>query len=218
MKNLGQLISTTIQAFLNENQLLNERLYSVYHGTNDDFDSFNYDKIGSNTESSWNGAGFYFSDNKTEASLYGNKILRVEIILNNPIDLTMINDTSVQGSGLVKFFSKINGFESIKHDGRTILEISNLIDDLEKNFDFNNVSFSNGTNEHFKHVWYDYDGKEYVLRNKTSGEINNKEWLKSMILSNILYEKYDVVGLPVRVSDLMNPHVFTRIAKKFKIF
>jgi hypothetical protein len=194
--------------------ILSERVYHVFHGTNNDFDYFEYDKIGTNTEQAWNGVGFYFSDNKTEASLYGNKLINAEIILNNPIDLTSIDDTSVQGSGLINLFSKIKGFENIKHNGKPILEISKLINYLEHNFDFNNISFSDGTNEHFKHVWYDYDDKEYVIRNRTQNEINNKNWLKSMIISKILHDKYDISRLPIRISELMNPFSFTKIAKK----
>lgn len=211
---LGKFIATTVREYLNEQHYINESVYKVYHGTNDDFDSFDYDKIGTNTESAWNGVGFYFSDNKAEASLYGNKIMNAEIELKNPIDLTVIDDTSVQGSGLIKFFSKIKGFENVKHDGKTIAEISKIIDDLENNFDYNNISFSEGTNKHFKHVWYDYNGKEYALRNKTQNEINNKDWLKSMIISRILYDKYDISGLPIRVSELMNPYSFTITAKE----
>jgi hypothetical protein len=211
---LKRFVAITIREYLNERHLVNEKLYKVFHGTDHKFNIFDYDKIGSNTEAAWNGFGFYFSDNKTEASLYGNNIINVEIKLKNPINLTNIEDSSVQGSGLLKFFSKIKGFENVKHDGKTILEISKLIGDLENNFDFNNISFSDGTNEHFKHVWYDYDGKEYVLRNKTQNEINNKDWLKSMIISKILYEKYDISGLPIRVSELMNPYNFTKIAKE----
>ena len=211
---LREFIQTTIREYLNEQHYINENVYNVYHGTNHDFDSFDYDKIGTNTEAAWNGVGFYFSDNKTEASLYGNKIMNAEIELKNPIDLTFIDDTSVQGSGLVRFFSKIKGFENVKYDGKTIIEISKLIEDLENNFDYKNISFSDGTNEQFKHVWYDYEGKEYVLRNKTQNEINNKDWLKSMIISRILYDKYDIGGLPIRVSELMNPYSFTKIAKE----
>lgn len=200
---------------LNNNVLNNnitENTYKVFHGTNNQFNNFDYDKIGKNTESAWNGMGFYFSDNQTEASLYGNKIINAEINLNNPIDLTTINDTSVQGSGLIKFFSKIKGFQNVKHDDKTILEISKIINDLENNFKYSNISFSEGLNQHFKHVWYEYDGKEYVNRNKTQNEINNKEWLKSIIISNILYNKYNISGLPIRVSELMNPYSFTKIA------
>lgn len=214
MKDLKKFIATTIREYLNEKHYINENVYKVFHGTNDNFDSFNYDKIGTNTESAWNGVGFYFSDNKAEASLYGNKIMNAEIEFKNPIDLTTIDDTSVQGSGLINFFSKIKGFEDVKHDGKTIVEISKIINDLENNFDYDNISFSEGINEHFKHVWYYYDGKEYVLRNKTQNEINNKDWLKSMVISSILYDRYNVSGLPIRVSELMNPYSFTKIAKE----
>jgi len=35
-----------------------------------------------------------------------------------------------------------------------------------------------------------------------------------MIISTILYEKYDISGLPIRISELMNPYSFTKIAKE----
>jgi hypothetical protein len=76
---LRKFIATTIREYLNEQNYINENVYKVFHGTNDSFDSFDYDKIGTNTEGAWNGVGFYFSDNKAEASLYGNKIMNVEI-------------------------------------------------------------------------------------------------------------------------------------------
>lgn len=211
---LKTFILNIVRKYLNENHYITENTYNVFHGTNEDFDNFAYDKIGTNTESAWNGAGFYFSDNKNEASLYGNKIINAEIRLNNPINLTTINDTSVPGSGFIKFISKIKGFENIKYDGKNILELSKIIDNLEDNFDYNNINFSEGTNKHFKHVWYDYGGKEYVIRNRTQNEINNRDWLKSMIISRILYDTYDISGLPIRVSELMNPYSFTKIAKE----
>ena len=60
---LRKFIATTIREYLNEQNYINENVYKVFHGTNDSFDSFDYDKIGTNTEGAWNGVGFYFSDN-----------------------------------------------------------------------------------------------------------------------------------------------------------
>lgn len=211
---MRKFIATSIKEYLNIHHQINENTYKVFHGTNDDFDSFAHDKIGSNMGASWNGVGFYFSDKKSEASLYGDKVMSVEIKLTNPIDLTSIEDTSVQGSGLIRFFSNIKGFENVKYNGRTLTELSELIEDLEKKFDPKNISFSDGTNEHFKHVWYDHKGKEYVIRNRTQNEIDNKDWLRSTIISRILHDEHDISGLPIRVKDLMNPYTFTKIAKE----
>lgn len=211
---LRKFVAIIVNNYLNEQHIINENIYNVFHGINDEFDSFDYSKIGTNTESLWNGAGFYFSDSKAEASLYGNKIIMAAIKLDNPIDLTMIRDTSIQGSGLINFFSKLNGFENIEYEGRTILEISTLINDLENNFNYNDISFSDGTKEYFNHVWYKYNGKEYIIRNRTQDEIKNKYELKSIIISKILYDKYNINRLPIRISELMNPYLFTKIAKK----
>ena len=193
---------------------IQENKYNVFHGTNEQFGVFDYGKIGYNTDSSWNGYGFYFSNSKTEASLYGKKIISANITLNNPLDLTKIKDTSVQGSGIVRLFSKIKGLSDIKKEGYSYKQIGEILDNLENNFDVGNISYSDGSNNHFKHVWYNHNGKEYVIRNRTDNEINDKNWIKSLIISTILHEKYNIGGLPIRIKEAVSPHVFTKIAKE----
>lgn len=208
MNNLQYLVESEL------NQFLSEREFDVYHGTNSDkFDSFKYSKIGTGTNSFWNGVGFYFSDNKAEASLYGNNLIKAKITLNNPIDLTQIHDTSVQGSGIVRLFAGIKGFDSIQYEGHTYEELNNILNQVENEFDFNKIQFSDGNNESFKHVWYVDGDNEYVLRNRTASEYQNKNFLKASMIHTILYEKYGIGGLPIRISEAVSPHVFTEIAK-----
>lgn len=42
-----------------------------YHGTNIEFDKFDYNKIGTSTDAGWLGWGFYFYTDKNEAMQYG---------------------------------------------------------------------------------------------------------------------------------------------------
>jgi hypothetical protein len=43
-----------------------------YHGSNNEFNTFDKSKIGSNTDAGWLGSGFYFYTDKYEALQYGN--------------------------------------------------------------------------------------------------------------------------------------------------
>ena len=57
----------------------------VYHGTNEKFDSFDEKKIGYGTGNYGHyGYGFYFSDDKREATVYGDKILECYIKIEKP--------------------------------------------------------------------------------------------------------------------------------------
>ena len=60
--------------------------YTVYHGTNAEFDMFSPEYTGKGNDQI--GSGFYFADNKEVAMRYGNNILKCEIEINNPIRLT----------------------------------------------------------------------------------------------------------------------------------
>jgi hypothetical protein len=56
----------------------------VYHGTDNDFDQFDYNKIGSTTDDGMLGKGFYFSTDKNIAR--SNKIrIAVELTIKNPL-------------------------------------------------------------------------------------------------------------------------------------
>lgn len=55
----------------------------VYHGTDNVFDTFSFDKIGRNGMAE--GVGFYFTDSLQTAQGYGKNILKCHIELNKPI-------------------------------------------------------------------------------------------------------------------------------------
>lgn len=193
---------------------INEHTYTVYHGSDKDFKSFDDTKFGTGAGSNWYGQGFYFSDAKPEASLYGDNIYKVKITLDNPIDLTKIKDSSVQGSGLVRFFTSIDELGKLEYQDYTFNKLTEILNKLEQNFDYDNVFFSEGTNKKFKTVIYETDEKDYMIYNRTNDEIESKEYLKKIIISKILDEKYGINRLPITIDDATSPYIFTSIVKQ----
>lgn len=181
--------------------------YIVYRATDDGGER-------SGTDSAWHGAGIYFTDNKTEASWYGDTIKKYIITINKPFDLTKIQNSSVQGSGLVKLFANTKGLSDIKIGKYTFKQLNDLINKLETEIDPNKIEIYDGNKEPFKHLSYEYNGKEYFLRNKTESEYNKLDYIKGLFISNILYEKYGVERMPIRVSEAINPFSFTEILKQ----
>jgi len=195
-------------------QLIKERTYSVFHGTDGNFKDFEHNKIGSNTDKPWYGWGFYFSDSKEEASFHGNNVLDFRIQLNNPIDVTNIKDSSVQGSGYINFFSTLKGFKNIKYNNMPIIELANLINKIENNISEESIYTTDGTHDILKHFWFEYEGHEYVLRNQREDSLKNKKYMLGLMVSSILYQKYEISRLPIRISELIDPYKFTKIAKE----
>ena len=202
-----------IQKILKEN-VLSEDIYSVFHGTNNDFDEFDYDKIGSNTESLWNGHGFYFSDSKSEAGLHGKNVKKFQIQLKNPLRIDKVKNTSVNGSGLIRLFSGIDGLRDLVFNGRKIFEINDIIVKLEHDAKKIKIELTQGIKDWFKDIWFEYEGKEYVIRSNTDAELSNKNYIENMLISKILYKKYDIISLPIRIKEIINPYYFTKIAKE----
>lgn len=204
-----------MKIILNERQInvLCETKYIGYHGSNVEFDDFDFDKIGSEHDN-WHGAGFYFSSSKNESGLYGSIIKKYQLELKNPIDFTHLEDTSVQGSGFVRFVANLKGFANFQYKGRTLKEIVEILNNLEEEFNEKNISYSDGTRDYFKHVWYQRGNKEYVLRNRNQNEIDNKNYIKSLFIDQILRDFYKIESLPIMVKDLTNPFVFSKVAMK----
>lgn len=191
--------------------IISEAEFKVFHGTNNDFKDFSHDYIGSNTEGAWNGYGFYFSDSKAEASLYGNKILHALIVMNKPFRLDLVKDTSIGGSGIVRLFANTNGLKDIKFENKTIAELNDIVLELEtKDIP---IELMDGSNENFQHVYFEYGDEDYTIYNRTESELANKQHVKEMVISKILYEVYGISGLPIRVSEILNPHSFTLTLK-----
>jgi hypothetical protein len=184
---------------VSENQ--NSGHIDVWHGTNSEFEKFDLLKMGSGNGAHWNGIGFYFSDSKAEASLYGNKLMRCRIFLSNPFDLTKTKDTSCWGSGIVRALASIGLYD------KTVVERLNQV---EKKFDPSLVQISGDGK--FKNVWIEYDDKEYVVRNKTAEELDPKN-LKRIYVTKILNEVYKI-SIPQKISDVCSAREFTDALKK----
>jgi len=57
---------------------------TAYHGTDANFNRFDFDKIGS-VNGTDSGFGFYFTTSKGEAVMYGNNVMTVELNLKKKI-------------------------------------------------------------------------------------------------------------------------------------
>lgn len=208
-----------MKIIINENQLnriLIENIngkYIVYHGTNADFDEFDSSEIGSNTQSSWNGYGFYFSDNINESKHYGNIILKCQIELYNPIDLTKTEDTSVNGSGLIRLLGDLNGFSKVEIPKlkRTIGELDSIIRELENNFNPDKIEYNEKNNTLFYNLT---DDDFLTIHNIDPNEYEQPEYIRAIIIRHILHKIYKIDNMPIRIKDFMNPHTFTLIAKE----
>lgn len=168
---------------------------------------------GNNTGQAWNGAGKYYTDSRGEASLYG-KVTEHTITLKNPIRIDQVNDSSIQGSGIVQLFASIKELKDQKFNGKTFEEINKIIKSTEKEVDSMKLYYSDGTNKNFKHIIYEYEGKDKSLHNKTEEEIKDKKYIKGLITSRILNDKYNIKHLPIRISEAINPGFFSEIAQR----
>lgn len=175
--------------------------YAVYRGEG-----------GGGEGGSWNGSGIYFSDNKNEASLYG-EVKKYIIRMSKPFDIVSVNDTSVQGSGLIKLFANTEGLNDVKYNGKTFSELNTIITKLEIDVDANKIE-TGSANGHFKHVYYEHNGKEYTIHNRTVHEYENLNYMKELFIKHILDEEYGIDRLPVRIMEAINPTSFSNILKK----
>lgn len=66
---LREFIVTTIRKYLNEQQENSYTNFTLYHGTNNDFDNFDIEKSGLIQYSDW-GKGIYFTRSKSQAHNY----------------------------------------------------------------------------------------------------------------------------------------------------
>lgn len=186
---------------------INEKVYSVFHGTYNDFQDFDYSKIGSNTEASWHGYGFYFSDNEEESKLYGNNIIKADITLNNPIDFRDVNNN------LIGFLCDLKGFGDIEYKGKTLTEWNKIITELNE-LDYSKIHITEGNKSWFKTLIFEYDEKEYIIYNRTETEVNDKKYIKNLFINKILSEKYNLDSTPIRINEIIDPYTFTQIAIK----
>lgn len=205
-----------IKIIITENQLKNilkenmNSKYIVYHGTDNDIDEFYENEIGTNTKNNWKLDGFYFSDNINQSKLFGNIILKCEILLDNPIDLTQskYKDSSVNGSGLIRLLGDLKGFSKVEIPQlkTTIGDLDSIIRELEYYFNPDRIKY----NEKNKTLNYN---NSITISNIKPNEYENQEFIKALIIKQILNDKYKIDNMPIRIEDIMSPDMFTSIAK-----
>jgi hypothetical protein len=207
-----------IKIIITENQLKNilkenmNSKYIVYHGTENDIEEFGKNEIGTNTKNNWKLNGFYFSDNIKQSKTFGNIILKCEILLNNPIDLTQTKDSSVNGSGLIRLLGDLDGFSKVEIPQlkRTIGELDSIIRELEYYFNPDRIKY----NEKNKTLNYDLNNKQSItINNIQPNEYENQDYIKALIIKQTLKDMYKINTMPIRIKDIMSPNTFTLIAK-----
>jgi hypothetical protein len=205
-----------IKIIITENQLKNilkenmNSKYIVYHGTDNDIDEFYENEIGTNTKNNWKLDGFYFSDNINQSKLFGNIILKCEILLDNPIDLTQskYKDSSVNGSGLIRLLGDLKGFSKVEIPQlkTTIGDLDSIIRELEYYFNPDRIKY----NEKNKTLNYN---NSITISNIKPNEYENQDFIKALIIKQRLKDKYKIDNMPIRIEDIMSPDMFTSIAK-----
>ena len=89
VQNLNENTTTDFNNWFNGSKVINEngKPLVVYHGSNDDFDTFKPEKMSWQNVLTQQGPGFYFTNNKKEASSYG-KPKEFYLAIKNPFILS----------------------------------------------------------------------------------------------------------------------------------
>lgn len=118
----------------------------LYHGTNRDFDHFDYNMIGKSTDAGHYSHGFYFGQ-KNYAKLYGTILYKCEITLSNPYKFIGGPLDFLRSLGLdlnakpidVTMLLKKNGFDGvITYYDKAMTDVKECIV-----FDINNIKILN---------------------------------------------------------------------------
>ena len=126
----------------------------VYHGTNERFNKFSLDKIGSNTNVTK--AGFFFTDSIETAKSYGDTVLVCDIEMNSPI-LCDFNGGSTYYFGEEKWYTPNGLAERIAALNDAIKNYGYAIGDMEREeaedyMDYLGEQAGNG----YHHLYDDY--------------------------------------------------------------
>lgn len=191
-------------------ELLRENLYRVYHGTNEDVKEFKYSKIGSGAGSHWYGQGFYFTDSPHEASNYGTKIIEAQVELRNPLDLTQLNQDDPLW--VLRLLSSLGA--NIQWESKDISEVISIYENVLNEFDPKGIHLSSGSNEHFKHVSYEFGDKYVTIHNRTKVEYEDINYMRESFISKILGDYYGIETLPQKLTDIISPSSFTNLLRQ----
>ena len=148
----------------------------VYHGSPNEFSTFDEDMIGENTDSGFYGRGFYFATTEEEARGYGKHVIPAFLNMHNPLDLNELYAISdkwdgATADGAVRWWYGLASmfpndaisettYASIDGDDWTIMDLKNRIDELAETSD---TPFADATEEFgIDEGFFDMIGEEDV--------------------------------------------------------
>lgn len=98
----GKKLTEQQRQFFSDSKVVDSKgnLQVVYHGTNNEFYTFNKELVGKGIDQF--GAGYYFTTDKGGAENYGSRVLDVYLNIKKPFTITMTDS----GGGLDQFYSR----------------------------------------------------------------------------------------------------------------
>lgn len=98
----GKKLTEQQRQFFSDSKVVDSKgnLQVVYHGTNNEFYTFNKELVGKGIDQF--GAGYYFTTDKGGAEIYGSRVLDVYLNIKKPFTITMTDS----GGGLDQFYSR----------------------------------------------------------------------------------------------------------------
>jgi hypothetical protein len=127
---------------------LNGVVFCNYHGTNADFDKFNFKNFGK-TDDGWWGVGIYFKSDIETAKIYGKTIKKVKLHPKNPLILPvsysgefLYNVLKNMNVDLPNGYKKYSAMKIIREMGK-----QNFTNVIKKRYDMMIINYSQGTKE-----------------------------------------------------------------------
>ena len=148
----------------------------VFHGSPNEFNAFDEDMIGENTDSGFYGRGFYFATTEEESRGYGEYVVPAFLSMQNPLDLNELYAISdkwdgATAEGAVKWWYGLASlfpndaisetvYASIGGEDWTIMDLKNRIDELAETSE---TPFADATEEFgIDEDFFDMMGEEDV--------------------------------------------------------
>lgn len=150
----GRTLSKEQQKYFKDSKIVDKdgNLMEVYHGTYNDFTTFDKSYLGSASgDLGFLGDGFYFATHSGEANYYGNKNMAVYLNVTNPFN--------------IKNLQKYNGMNLRGEQSNPYIEIKNLVDmnpewaDIKIGYGNTYGDVANATDEVLQNISVEYLGK-----------------------------------------------------------
>ena len=136
--NKGRKLSKQQQEYFKDSKVRDEKgnLLTMYHGSDADFNIFNYENSGKTGKAY--GEGFYFTDNKEAGKSYGNNLKEVYLDIKRPMEIGKRTMTKSEYKQLVEAVNnETNG---------VILEDYGSLEDVLMDYDYggDDIDLANG--------------------------------------------------------------------------